>query len=235
MGRVTAIVQCRVNSTRLPRKCFADIDGMPAVVRLLNNLTLCERLDDIVLAVPEGDYELIRLADDMHVNCYAGSEHDVLSRYAEAAWMFKADVIVRITADCPLLDPALVDDAIRRYRGQGYFHVSGYPRGCGDIELMAREALDKANKIEPKRSPRRQHVWQAVEGVSENIAFEPCPLPLRRPSYRVCLDEPADLTAINMVLQMLDHPKTPSVADIVWVLDRNPSIRKVNEKVRQVS
>lgn len=233
MARTVAICQARLGSMRFPRKVLADVGGVPAVGRLLNNLATCKRLDDIVLAVPYGDRELIDLADKMGVNCFAGSENDVLSRYVGAAVVSDAETIVRITADCPLTDPALVDAAVDYYCGEDYLWIQGYPKGVGDIEVMSYGALAWAHRKATEPSDREHVVnWTIRNGVAKRPL---CPSHLYRPDYRVCLDEPSDLAAIRHVLFVLDYPRTPTVEQVVEVLDTFPEIRDLNRAVVQVS
>src|SRR4051794_24777177 len=112
--RRVVIVQARMTSTRLPGKVLMDLAGKPLLERELERLARCERADEVVLAVTTNadDDPLTALADRIGLRWHRGSEHDVLDRYLGAARATDADVIVRVTSDCPLLDPAEVDAVI---------------------------------------------------------------------------------------------------------------------------
>ena len=113
--KTVAIVQARMGSTRLPEKVMKKICGIPMIELLLRRLSRSQELDQIVVAtsVDERNQPLIEHIRSLGYTCVAGSEQDVLGRYLLAAEAADADVIVRITGDCPLVDPGLVDSAIR--------------------------------------------------------------------------------------------------------------------------
>ena len=109
--RRVVIVQARMTSTRLPGKVLADVAGKPMLERQLERLARCDHADEIALAIttnPDDD-PLAELAERLGYGVHRGSEHDVLTRYAEAAAKFRADVVVRVTSDCPLIDPEQTD------------------------------------------------------------------------------------------------------------------------------
>jgi glutamate-1-semialdehyde 2,1-aminomutase len=148
--RTVAIVQARMGSTRLPNKVMRPIEGRPMIELLLSRLSKATRLDAIVLATAknEANHPLMAHVASLGYTCHAGSETDVLQRYLEAAREVKADVIVRITGDCPLVDPALVDEAVRRFNEAGVDYLSNvapatYPDGL-DIEVFSMQALKRA-------------------------------------------------------------------------------------------
>src|SRR5262245_9344466 len=105
--RRVLIVQARMTSTRLPGKVLMDVAGRPMLERQLQRLMRCSRVDDVVLAVTTNpdDEPLLTLARRLGVRWFRGSEHDVLSRCRGAAREADADLVVRVTADCPLIDP----------------------------------------------------------------------------------------------------------------------------------
>jgi spore coat polysaccharide biosynthesis protein SpsF len=239
--RTVAVVQARLGSTRLPGKVLMDVAGEPAVTRLVRNMLTVPELDEVVLAVPVGDVDKADWPDLCDI--YPGDEHDVLQRYARCAKWYEADVIVRLTADCPMIDPALVSRAIKAYKGEGYYWEQGYPRGLGDIELFSRRSLDEAQRREPDIADGnghvREHVFRGVIAaaavVGEKVRWPWCPDELRRPTYRLCLDEQADLDAIRAVLDTLGNPPVVSVGEVVALLDHRPDLREINAHVQQVS
>lgn len=237
--RIVAIVQARLGSERLPRKVLAEIGGRPALDILLTNLRTVRSLDGIILAVPERDVELAAFGRQCGVPVFAGPEQDVLARYVGAARQAAASAVVRVTADCPLLDPQLVDQVVQAYRRDpcDYAYVSGYPRGAGDAEVIATAALERAAR-ESTLPWHREHVMTYITDHPERftIRIEPAPDDLRRPDLRVCIDQPEDLEVVRQVFARLGQAGRPiHVRDVIRLLDSAPEIVRLNRHVRQRS
>jgi spore coat polysaccharide biosynthesis protein SpsF len=115
--KTVIIVQARMTSTRLPGKVLLPLGGEPMLTRLVQRLRRVRRADAIVIATTTNasDDAIVALCEHLGVASHRGSEHDVLSRYAEAAALHQADVVVRVTSDCPLIDPALIDRLIEDF------------------------------------------------------------------------------------------------------------------------
>lgn len=150
--KVVAIVQARMGSTRFPNKVMKPIGGVPMIELLLARLANSKSVDQIVLATStdERNTPLVEHVKKLGYNCVRGSECDVLDRYLVAAREAQADVVVRITGDCPLIDPVLVDQVIAKFKAQGvdYFGntaPSSYPDGL-DTEVFTVEALERAGR-----------------------------------------------------------------------------------------
>ena len=161
--KVVAIVQARMGSTRLPNKVMKPISGVPMIELLLARLACATEIDEIVVATSE-DTRNQPLADhvaQLGYRCYCGSENDVLDRYLQGAKAAAADVVVRITGDCPLIDPGLVDEAIRLFKAAGVDYLSNtsppsYPDGL-DTEVFTFAALERA-ACKAARAYDREHV-----------------------------------------------------------------------------
>ncbi|MFV1858024.1 MAG: cytidylyltransferase domain-containing protein, partial [Anaerolineales bacterium] len=116
--KVVAIVQARMASTRYPGKVLADIEGEPLLVREVDRAQRAEFVDQLVVATtnePE-DEPIAELCRDRGYACYRGSALDVLDRFYQAATLHQADIVVRLTGDCPLIDPGLIDQTIAAFR-----------------------------------------------------------------------------------------------------------------------
>lgn len=161
--KTVAVVQARMGSTRLPHKVMKEIEGQPMMALLLQRLSRAREVDQIVVATSthSSNDELQELVNALGYECHRGSENDVLDRYCEAARQYGADIIVRITGDCPLVDPALVDEAVRRFKEAGVAYFSNvdpptYPDGL-DIEVFDRAVLEEAAR-EATDPSDREHV-----------------------------------------------------------------------------
>jgi glutamate-1-semialdehyde 2,1-aminomutase len=161
--KVVAIVQARMGSTRLPNKVMKLINGTPMIEILLARLARAEELDEIILATSDDprNQPLIDHVVGLGYRCWQGSENDVLNRYLEAAHGAGADVVVRITGDCPLTDCAVVDEVIRRFKASAVDYCSNtnpptYPDGL-DVEVFSVAALERAAR-ETDKSYDLEHV-----------------------------------------------------------------------------
>lgn len=148
--KTVAIVQARMGSTRLPNKVMRPIAGKPMIELLLERLARAASLDSIVLATGEGaaNQPLVEHVSALGYHCHVGSESDVLARYYQAAREAGADIVVRITGDCPLMDPALVDETVRLFKAADVDYLSNvappsFPDGL-DIEVFSFAALERA-------------------------------------------------------------------------------------------
>lgn len=201
--KVVAIVQARMGSTRLPNKVMKPIGGGPMIEVLLARLARAQEVNEIVVAT-SADPRNQPLAD--HVNslgytCYRGSENDVLDRYVQAAKFVNADVVVRITGDCPLVDPALVDDAIRQFKACNVDYFSNiapptFPDGL-DIEVFTLHALARAAQ-ETNKPFDHEHVTPYLR---ESGRFTHADMQHEEDlsSLRWTVDEPADYDVVSRV------------------------------------
>ena len=204
--KVIAIVQARMGSTRLPNKVLKPILGKPMIELLLARLARATEIDEIIVATSDHsrDKPLIDVVAKLGYRCYAGSDSDVLERYAQAAKMVGAEIVVRITGDCPLIDPALVDEAIRRFKQAGVDYLSNaappsYPDGL-DTEVFTIGALERASH-ETEKAFDREHVTPYLrEGAKFRLAAMQNDQDLS--GLRWTVDEPADFEVVSNVF---DH------------------------------
>ncbi len=159
------IVQARMTSTRLPGKVLMPVAGRPMLVQQLQRLKRCRFVDEMVVATTRNsaDDPVVTVADQEEVRWFRGHEYDVLERYVEAAREARADLIVRITADCPLIDPEIVDRVIQELEqhGKSCDYATNvlprtFPRGL-DTEAFFRDVLERVHRL--AQSPEaREHV-----------------------------------------------------------------------------
>ena len=166
--KIVAIVQARVGSIRFPNKVMKTIGSVPMIELLLKRLNNSKLIDQIILAtsVDEKNTSLVEHVESLGFTCEKGSELDVLERYVIVAEQSKADVIVRITGDCPLVDPVLVDECITGFKNSGVDYYSNtipptFPDGL-DIEVIKFSALKKASN-EATKSYDREHVTSFIK------------------------------------------------------------------------
>ena len=163
--KIAAIIQARTGSTRFPSKVFALLADKPLLWHIVNRLTFCKKIDEIIVATTlnKNDDKIELWASENKIQVFRGSEADVLARYYEAAKFCKADVIVRITADDPFKDPDVIDNCIEILESQKLDFVCNnnppsFPEGL-DIEVFTFRALEIAN-IKSNDDFEREHVTQ---------------------------------------------------------------------------
>jgi len=149
---VVAIIQARMGSTRLPGKVLLDLAGRTMLARVVRRVGRAALIDEVMVATADApdDDAIVEECRRLRVPCFRGSEHDVLDRFHRAAIAHRADVVVRITADCPLIDPEVTDRVIRAFFDERPDYASNtlrrtYPRGL-DTEVMTAAALVRASR-----------------------------------------------------------------------------------------
>ena len=233
--KVVALVQARMGSTRLPNKVMKPIGVVPMIELLLARLSRAKEVDEIVVAssVDERNKPLVEHVRMLGYACEQGSENDVLDRFVQAARAHQADVVVRITGDCPLVDPVLVDEVIRRFKIDGVDYFSNtnpptYPDGL-DIEVCTFAALEQASQ-ETNKPFDREHVTPYLR---ECKRFKVSSMQHNQDlsMLRWTVDEPADFIVIEKIFQHF-HPRTDFAwGEVLNLQQQQPDIFNINHHV----
>jgi glutamate-1-semialdehyde aminotransferase/spore coat polysaccharide biosynthesis protein SpsF (cytidylyltransferase family) len=232
---IAAIVQARMSSTRLPGKVLADVAGHPVLWHVVRRLRRARLVNQIVIATSQNsaDDVVARFCEQESVCCFRGSENDVLDRYYQAARAGSADVVVRITADCPLLDAAVVDKVVQRFLDGGYDYVSNamrytYPDGL-DTEVFSFAALEQAWREAVKPSDR-EHVTPYLRAGKFRICNVENDQPLP-PDLRWTVDEAADLEFVRQVFAGFAGAEYFSMKEVLNFLNQNAAVQALNSSV----
>lgn len=240
--RVVAISQARMTSTRLPGKVLMPAAGRPLLAHHLERLSRTPGLDAIVLAttVNATDDLVVECAQSLGVTVFRGDEQDVLGRFAGAAALAEADLVVRVTADCPLIDPALVGRLITAFQeGQPLDYLSidstRYPRGL-DAEIFPRRLLDEAAATATDPAEREHvtpYLYRRPDRFRLGQALVP-EVPVNPTDQRWCVDEPADYELVRRLLEAL-LPSNPGFGwqDCCRTIREHPDWVDINRSVRQ--
>lgn len=243
MHRVV-IVQARMTSQRLPGKVLMDVGGRPMLEQQLRRLGRCARADEVVLAVTVNpdDEALVALARRLGLRWHRGSEQDVLGRYAGAARDAGAELVVRVTSDCPLIDPEEVDaviEALERRRAAVDYASNRLephlPRGL-DTEALWRDVLERTDRLAVS-SPAREHVtWFCYAERPDLFALHSVRRPFDAADLRWTVDTPDDLAMVRRLYAELDlgERHVPAAA-IVDHVRRHPEVAALNAHVAQKS
>lgn len=237
--KTVIISQARMTSTRLPGKVLKQVLNKPLLEYHLDRLQRSRLADDVIIAttINESDEPIVDLCKRLGVGIYRGSEHDVLARYFEAASEYKADTIVRVTSDCPLIDSKVVDEVIAAYVNNNVDYVSNtlertYPRGM-DTEVFSFSAL-KSAYLEAGTVSEREHVTPFIYRNSERFCIKNYSNKTDESKYRLTVDTLEDFTLISTVLESLYPQKAEfTLADILKLLNDNPYMAMINARVEQ--
>jgi len=237
VGRTVIIAQARMSSTRLPGKVLLDLGGKPVIERVIDRAARARRADAVWVATstdPSDDVLAAHLAS-IGIPYVRGSLDDVMSRYCDAAAASGADTIVRVTCDCPLIDPAIIDatmDAFSAAPEVDYCSnslVRTYPIGM-DTEVFSRRVLERA-LAEAAQPHEREHVTPYLYQHPELFRLRNAKAPgwAVWPQLRLTLDEPADLEIIRAVVAALGPDA--GLGEIVAFLRRSPELVALNSGV----
>jgi spore coat polysaccharide biosynthesis protein SpsF len=236
--KTVAIVQARMASSRLPGKVLADIAGRPMLDHVVKRARWARLLDLVSVATSEGpaDDAVAQFCRDRSISCFRGSEADVLDRYYRAALQLDADVVVRLTADCPLLDPAVIDKVVRFFHEGDYDYVSNtlepsYPDGL-DTEVFRRDALERAWR-EARLASEREHVTPYIWNHPEVFRVANVRYDRDLAGLRWTVDEPEDLTFVRRIYEHFDPELPFGVDEILAFLAECPELGRVNSKFKR--
>ncbi|MDE1919362.1 MAG: glycosyltransferase family protein [Patescibacteria group bacterium] len=236
MARTVAIIQARMGSTRLPGKILKPILGEPMLARMLERVKRAKKLDAVVVAttdMPEDD-ATAELARKCGVAVFRGSEKDVLDRFYRAAKEAGAEVVMRLTGDCPLMDPAIIDAVTAHFQeARGAIDYCGTPKNCPeglDTEVFTFAALEEAAR-EAKLPSEREHVTPYIKNHPERFKSETWEEGEGDHSgMHWSVDTQADFDFVSNVFEQL-YPKNPSFSkdDILSLLVEHPELLEINK------
>lgn len=238
MTHTVALVQARMSSSRFPGKVLAELDGRPMIGFMVERARRARRVDEVIVvtSVDPSDDPLASWLDGAGLPVFRGSLDDVLDRYGAAAAQSRADIVVRLTGDCPLIDPAVIDAvvALRAAKGVDYCSNIEPPTFADglDVECFKRTALDRARR-ESSAPAEREHVtlWMRSEAAALRRANL---VGLADTSHlRLTVDYPDDLETVRRVVQLVGGGATDfDQYDIYRCLDANRDLLTLNRHAR---
>lgn len=239
--KVVIIVQARMTSTRLPGKVLKPVLGKPLLEYQIERLQRVQLADEIAIATTTNakDDPIVKLCDRLSIPYFRGSEADVLARYHGAAIAYQADVIVRVTSDCPLIDPQVIDRTIQYYldRFDEFDYVANclkrtYPRGM-DTEVFSFKALNEAF-LEATVQPDLEHVTPFIHRQSTRYNLGHILYSRDCSQHRWTVDTLEDFELIQNILAALYPVNSKfSLEDCLQLLDRYPEWTKINAHIEQ--
>ena len=237
--KVVAIVQARMGSTRLPGKVLMDIAGKTMLERVVERVCAARRIDEVVVATSTApsDDAIVALCDALGVRWFRGSEEDVLDRYHGAALEAAADVVVRVTSDCPLIEPGIIDRVVDALQTQPDLDFAAntleprtFPRGL-DVEAMRMAALETTCR-EAQHASEREHVtpfiWQQPKRFKLGRVCHDTDLS----ALRWTVDTPEDLAFVRAIFEHLPA-RAFAWGEVLRLLDAKPELTRINAGITQ--
>lgn len=236
-GKRVAIIQARVGSTRLPGKVLLDLAGKTALDHMFGRVKRAKTLDEVWLATTDkpADDVLEKWAVVSGFPCFRGSEQDVLERYLQTARRAKAEVVIRVTSDCPLMDPAIIDLVVSGFLSGGSdytsnVHPATYPDGQ-DVEVFSLAVLERAG-LNTKLNSEHEHVtayiWKHPEIFKiQNISHEP-----DLSAHRWTLDTPADYELLKLIFEEIKRRQIfGTMEEVLEILKDHPQWSGINSHI----
>lgn len=235
---IYTMIQARMGSSRLPGKVMKEVVGKPLLEHIINRLSFCKNVDKIIVITSEESENepIVHLCKKLDIDCFQGDEKDVLDRYYKAAVKFNLndeDSVVRITADCPLIDPVIVDEVIQKHLDDDYDYTTNtlvrtYPDGL-DCEVFTLPILNEMWK-KAKLKSEREHVTLFIKNNQDNYNLGNLAQDRDLSDFRWTVDEKEDFIFVKKIYEYLyDEGKVFLMDDIFGLLDANPSLLKIND------
>ena len=234
--KVVAVVQARMGSTRLPGKVLKDLGGETVLARVVNRLRQTRLISELLVATTDqpADDAVVAECRRYSVAVFRGDQEDVLDRYFRAAQQAKADIVVRITADCPLIDPEITDKTIAAFLETRPDYASNalvltYPRGL-DTEVMTFAALERAWR-EARKLYEREHVTPYIYEHPTEFKLLSVTDDVDHSDHRWTVDTAEDLDLVRAIYARL--PNTSRWRDVLALLEREPALMALNRSIKQ--
>jgi glutamate-1-semialdehyde aminotransferase/spore coat polysaccharide biosynthesis protein SpsF (cytidylyltransferase family) len=227
-----ALIQARMGSSRFPGKVLEDLAGRPMLWHVVKRVCRASNVDKVVVATTDQavDDPIVEFCEREGISCFRGSEQDVLDRFYQAAKVHEADVVIRITADCPLIDPSVIDKVVTQFGRGGCDYVCNtirytYPDGL-DTEVFSFAALERAWH-EANKPSEREHVTPYLRTGKFRTANVESEIPVSSSKYRWTVDHPADLEFVRKVYEAFAQNGTFGFREIFELLKERPDLATI--------
>lgn len=231
---ITAIIQARMSSTRLPKKVLLPLGGKTVLEQVIDRVKQAKHIDNLIIATSDqaDDNPINNLCKKIGVTCFRGSLHDVLDRYYQAAKTYNIKHICRITSDNPLIDPSIIDTVAEVYLSGKYEYVSTgriittFPDGV-DTEMFSFELLEQTWR-EAKLPSEREHVTPYIWEHPDKFRVHHIQNNKDLSHIRLAIDEPKDYELFTVIFEKIENP---TLENVLAFLDKNPEVRKINSSI----
>jgi len=237
--KVVCLIQARMGSSRLPGKVMKEIKGKPLIWYIVSSLKKSKFIDTLAVVTSDSqlNFTLTSFLENNHILYYVGSEDNVLERYCLAAQKFDADIVVRISGDCPLIDYKIVDLVIKNAIEDNSDYVSNvsertFPRGY-DVEVFTMKILK--HMFETTKDPDDlEHVTLFLRRNISDYKTKNVSTVHKHPEWRLCVDTNEDFKLVKMIFDSVKEDELPlDYQDIQEIFKKNPSWPSINSNIQQ--
>jgi len=236
--KITVMIQARIDSTRFPKKTLAKIDNKPMIWHVINRVKKIKSVEQIALITTrkKSDKILLKIAEDNGIIGFSGDVHDLLSRHYHCALKINADPIIRITSDCPLTDPKLVEKILQYYLENDYDYVTNtidptFPDGL-DVEIFSFKALQKAYRY-ARLSSEREHIFPYFTKNPKKFRLYNFENSQNLSHLRWTVDQKEDLKLIRRIYSLMKPKSVFSMTEVLKLLKKNPELLNINKKIKR--
>lgn len=238
--KITAILQARFSSQRLPGKVLTPILGKPMLYRQIERIQACQKIDNLIVAtsISPTDDPIAQFCESEKLTCFRGNLDDVLDRFYQAAKEANAKHVMRLTGDCPLIDPQIMDEMITTYLSGDWDYVTNrtpptFPDGL-DVEIMSFACLETTWKIATLTSDREHVTPYIYRRTDTEFKIKNIENPIDLSNHRWTVDEPSDIDLVRHIYDAL-YPtnKNFNMKDILDFLDKNPQLISLNHHIER--
>ena len=242
-----AIIQARMGSNRLPKKVLKKINGKPMLDYVINQTLSSKFIKNVIIAttLQKEDLEIVEYCKNNDLKYFRGSKNDLLDRYYRCAKKFKCNTIIRITSDCPMIDPEIIDKVIKKFLKNSNDYVSNniekingnwenstcnFPQGM-TVEVSSFKTLEKAWK-EAKKPSEREHVFPYVQFNPQLFNISNLKMKKDFSFIRCTVDKMNDLKFIRNLYDKLGTKKNIKIKNIIEIINKNPKLITINNKTK---
>ena len=241
-----AIIQARMDSSRLPNKVLKKIGKYPMLHYVIKQTLAAKSIDEVIIVTTKtkSDDKIIEFCKKNEIKFYRGSKNDLLDRYYQCAKKFQCDPIIRITSDCPLIDPNVIDKIIKKFEKNEYDYVANnlekingkwnnsmcnFPQGM-TVEISSFKVLKIAWKKAKKHS-EREHVFPYIQFNTKYFKISKFKMKQNLSHIRCTVDRKEDLMFVRSLYNKIGYEKIISIKDIVKIVNKEPKLVLINNKI----
>ena len=230
--KTVVFIQARLNSTRLPKKILKSVNGISMIEYQLKQLSFSKKINEVYLLVPNNDKRIKKFLNFKKIAFISGPEENVLERFYLATKKIKSDNIIRLTADCPLIDPRIIDKLVKFYKKNNLDYANlgtSFPEGqCA--EIMSVKTLNFLKK-NAKTKFEKEHVTILLRKKRKGIKVKTFEQTANDENLRYTLDHKEDFNVLKNIILSLNKNKFISAPQIKKYLKKNPKIKKLNSHI----